>query len=205
MARRASCQSNLKNIGLGLMQYTQDYDETMPFAWYGTNTATDNGDNYKWMDATYPYTKNNRLFNCPSDIERPPYVHNDALLAGQTSTAYGSYVYNDAYTDGGQYCASPSGAALADVATDATVWVADGNGNFEFTWTKGANPGVVSGTPRYLQNISERHAQTVNVLYCDGHIKALKLDPLTAARSIADPANGNAPTDIMTAFTIQRD
>jgi prepilin-type N-terminal cleavage/methylation domain-containing protein len=29
-ARRASCQSNLKQIGLGAMQYTQDYDETLP-------------------------------------------------------------------------------------------------------------------------------------------------------------------------------
>ncbi|RYG53119.1 DUF1559 domain-containing protein, partial [bacterium] len=26
-ARRSSCQSNLKQIGLGIMQYTQDYDE----------------------------------------------------------------------------------------------------------------------------------------------------------------------------------
>jgi prepilin-type N-terminal cleavage/methylation domain-containing protein len=29
-ARRASCQSNLKQIGLGIMQYSQDYDETLP-------------------------------------------------------------------------------------------------------------------------------------------------------------------------------
>jgi hypothetical protein len=40
-ARRASCQSNLKQIGLRLMQYTQDYDERMPAPvantnpWYG--------------------------------------------------------------------------------------------------------------------------------------------------------------------------
>jgi prepilin-type N-terminal cleavage/methylation domain-containing protein len=26
-ARRSSCQSNLKQLGLGIMQYTQDYDE----------------------------------------------------------------------------------------------------------------------------------------------------------------------------------
>ena len=26
-ARRSSCQSNLKQIGLGLLQYSQDYDE----------------------------------------------------------------------------------------------------------------------------------------------------------------------------------
>ena len=30
-ARRASCASNLKQIGLGLMQYVQDYDEGHPF------------------------------------------------------------------------------------------------------------------------------------------------------------------------------
>jgi prepilin-type N-terminal cleavage/methylation domain-containing protein len=29
-ARRASCQSNLKQIGLGIAQYTQDYDEKLP-------------------------------------------------------------------------------------------------------------------------------------------------------------------------------
>lgn len=28
-ARRSSCQSNLKQLGLGLIQYIQDYDEQM--------------------------------------------------------------------------------------------------------------------------------------------------------------------------------
>jgi hypothetical protein len=28
-ARRTSCQSNLKQIGLGMLQYTQDYDEKL--------------------------------------------------------------------------------------------------------------------------------------------------------------------------------
>src|SRR5471032_187855 len=31
-ARRASCQSNLKQIGLGFQQYSQDYDERFPIA-----------------------------------------------------------------------------------------------------------------------------------------------------------------------------
>src|SRR5688572_16253581 len=29
-ARRSSCQSNLKQLGLGFIQYTQDYDEKLP-------------------------------------------------------------------------------------------------------------------------------------------------------------------------------
>ena len=31
-ARRTSCLSNLKQIGLGVLQYTQDYDEKLPDA-----------------------------------------------------------------------------------------------------------------------------------------------------------------------------
>src|ERR1700754_2640985 len=53
-ARRASCQSNLKQIGLGLLQYSQDYDERMIDAWRGpSNGPSDATNNYKWMDAAY--------------------------------------------------------------------------------------------------------------------------------------------------------
>src|SRR5690606_23019122 len=39
-ARRASCLSNLKQIGLGIMQYTQDYDERYPtnYWWSGSSS-----------------------------------------------------------------------------------------------------------------------------------------------------------------------
>ncbi|WP_395145752.1 prepilin-type N-terminal cleavage/methylation domain-containing protein, partial [Armatimonas sp.] len=43
-ARQTSCLSNQKQIGLGVMQYVQDYDETYPTAYYyKNNTATVNG------------------------------------------------------------------------------------------------------------------------------------------------------------------
>lgn len=43
-ARRASCMSNLKQITLGFMQYTQDYDEKFPPAlWEDPLTYTDSG------------------------------------------------------------------------------------------------------------------------------------------------------------------
>ena len=34
-ARRTSCLSNLKQIGLAFLQYTQDYDEAYPLTSYG--------------------------------------------------------------------------------------------------------------------------------------------------------------------------
>src|SRR5450756_1862181 len=58
-ARRISCISNLKQIGLGVMQYSQDNDELMPKAWRGSNGngAVSDATNYKWMDAINPYIK----------------------------------------------------------------------------------------------------------------------------------------------------
>jgi prepilin-type N-terminal cleavage/methylation domain-containing protein/prepilin-type processing-associated H-X9-DG protein len=69
-ARRASCQSNLKQLGLGIKQYTQDYDEKMPLP-YRTLAADDdtvtNYGRFLWVDAIYPYVKSTQIFYCPSD------------------------------------------------------------------------------------------------------------------------------------------
>src|SRR5947208_15595614 len=66
-ARQTGCLSNLKQIGTGLMMYTQDYDEAYPCNWYGGLWDTlPNGKQYKWMDAVYPYVKNEQVFSCPS-------------------------------------------------------------------------------------------------------------------------------------------
>src|SRR5690606_37027528 len=68
-ARRASCQSNLKQIGLGIMQYTQDYDERFPRAWsvYGDTSVLPVG----WADAIQPYVKSIQVFQCPSESTAP--------------------------------------------------------------------------------------------------------------------------------------
>ncbi len=66
-ARRSSCQSNLKQIGLGLTQYLQDYDEKMPNSAFGGVAAATDAVNYKWMDAIFPYIKSEQIFVCPSD------------------------------------------------------------------------------------------------------------------------------------------
>jgi len=60
-ARRASCQSNLKQIGLGIIQYTQDYDESFP------NMVSNGAPYYGWMQLTQPYVKSYQLFQCPSE------------------------------------------------------------------------------------------------------------------------------------------
>src|ERR1700677_3124023 len=59
-ARQISCTSNMKQIGLGIIQYTEDYDETYP----GTNGLINSGN---WAQAIYPYVKSTGVFKCPDN------------------------------------------------------------------------------------------------------------------------------------------
>jgi prepilin-type N-terminal cleavage/methylation domain-containing protein/prepilin-type processing-associated H-X9-DG protein len=77
-ARQTSCLSNMKQIGLGLLMYVQDYDENYPRADYTLptgpgplNPAASTGfalriNHYKWQAWVYPYIKNSQVFFCPS-------------------------------------------------------------------------------------------------------------------------------------------
>jgi hypothetical protein len=63
-ARQISCLSGVRQVGLGLAMYVQDYDELMPRIWYGPSSALQM---YFWMDALLPYIKTANFFSaCPS-------------------------------------------------------------------------------------------------------------------------------------------
>jgi prepilin-type N-terminal cleavage/methylation domain-containing protein len=47
-ARQTTCTSNVKNLGLAVMMYTQDYDETYPPLWYQVNDG-------HWPNVVRPY------------------------------------------------------------------------------------------------------------------------------------------------------
>ncbi len=58
-ARRASCQSNLKQLGLALVQYNQDADEKFPNG--------GNGAGLGWGAEVYTYVKSTGVYKCPDD------------------------------------------------------------------------------------------------------------------------------------------
>src|SRR5688572_13881160 len=64
-ARRASCQSNLKQIGLGFAQYNQDYDERYPSPCYGDWSI--GGPYLSYPVLLQPYLKSEQVFLCPSE------------------------------------------------------------------------------------------------------------------------------------------
>lgn len=183
-ARRASCQSNLKQIGLGLIQYQQDYDERM------VPLYTDPGytDTSQWAYITQPYLKSTQILRCPSD---------QSLVASNAS----SYVAPDLYYDSATMCgpwpdffprANDACNSNSLVNSAGTIWLMDGNGGspgkFHFyNQTTDPVPSMTTSDPKYMTGPGgslpiERHLSTTNVLWCDGHVKAMRLDSLLAKR-----------------------
>ena len=65
-ARQTSCLSNIKQVGLAVLMYVQDYDESYPV----TNIydfATPLGKQSGWSGRVIPYIKSTQLMWCPSD------------------------------------------------------------------------------------------------------------------------------------------
>ena len=65
--RRSSCQSNLKQIGIGVLQYLQDYDEKYPQAYYYKDDVNGDGGYVHISGMIQPYTKSFQVFVCSSD------------------------------------------------------------------------------------------------------------------------------------------
>ena len=181
-ARRASCSSNLKQIGLGLMQYTQDFDETMP----GHNMQN----RTLWMDVVQPYVKSSQLFVCPSH-SGGRYTPTTAGVDRPAPGGDGSYGGNVTGWNNGYPTPSfsiPDQGVFVNLsqmeAPSTTVMATDAAGAFEIGSDDGNLTGISGpiGQRTMLQNgqMRERHLETINVLYNDGHVKAVKLNALTA-------------------------
>jgi len=185
-ARRASCMSNLKQIGLGMIMYVQDYDERYPLnAWIPSVPQSDNsmpgakftislpsatpactgGKCVSWMDLIYPYVKSVQVFQCPSaqvGEGYPGYGYSSGL------SQYHSYQYD--FSRYGKIGRIP--VTLSDVQRPTEVFaIMDYNAQFSVY----ANPSDFGSAARsttpstYLRVLP--HLDGGNVAYADGHVK----------------------------------
>ena len=182
-ARRTSCLSNLKQIGLGLLQYTQDYDEQNSRSWFVNSGASSATGSYKWMDAIFPYVKNEQLFNCPSHTLPVTIAPSTSVFDSykfRDGTKWGSYAANVTYFGEGAINPFLARALSSWEVPSTTIYAVEGVGRYEIAWENG-NPPVDTQTPRHISvggfpTMTERHLGTGAVLYCDGHAKAQNLD-----------------------------
>jgi len=170
-ARQSSCASNMKQLGLAAMQYTQDYDETgIGNRGWGTegdptgqsNQAWDipdpsGGYFQNWIKEIQPYTKSSGVFMCPS-------TKGLAFTGTPSATCNTTYFMN--YFSQNQpaaYFKAPSDVVLMWEATP-TSWaraypIYVGGGRYCC-----ADMGrVTSATPM--------HSEGANMLFVDGHVK----------------------------------
>ncbi|PQV64120.1 hypothetical protein B1R32_107145 [Abditibacterium utsteinense] len=176
-ARKVSCASNLKQIGLAGLQYSQDYDErVMPLGYiYGGKTyywwgSVQNNVLNKSESMIQPYMKNTQIQACPS------FDNELRTVIGLTG-----YAYNDAYLHPSWYSGKAS-VSLAQIQDPSRTVIMADSARISFTDNKTLEGNTFLTPPsQTYPALHARHNATANVLWADGHVKAHK--PLFRAQS----------------------
>ena len=187
-ARRSTCISNLKQLGLAFQQYSQEYDERMPNAAHGGDLGI--AQSGVWMyysaypayaggasgnfDATrssiYPYANSKAIFVCPTD--------------GVGQKTGDSYAYNSCLTQTDDALSVWPGKSMSVVDNPSgTLLLAeeesDGQSTNDGLFNMSGNAG---GTQGYdSQSYADWHVGGSCVLFVDGHAKFNRYSKLVAA------------------------
>jgi prepilin-type N-terminal cleavage/methylation domain-containing protein/prepilin-type processing-associated H-X9-DG protein len=186
-ARRSSCQSNLKQLGLGILQYSQDYDERMP------SGARARYFTAGWSGQIWPYVKSKQIFACPND----PSVPVDGAGAPLPTFQIISFGMNDSLLgdqnggNGAPLSAFNAPALTVMLCETENNWVDPSNPTIELDspgatgdknfWGGKPSPGgsldkyatgPISGQDGLITSVG-RHMNGANYLAADGHVKWL--------------------------------
>jgi len=178
-ARQTSCLSNMKELGLGIAMYTNDYDSHYPGAGgtcfealYPNCSQGNPCPTGQWQWVTQPYVKNWQIYECPSDP--------------RTSNIPVSYVYNNwglnywsTNVGGLNEAATVSPATIAELVEGGNTGYTDGTAADmkgaqeveDYTlWTQWNR--ITHDEPDWnYSDKSPRHGDGRNVTWADGHAK----------------------------------
>ena len=165
-ARQASCESNIKQLMLGIKMYCQDYDEKNPTRMLQIQASGMSGgismlpgcnQNYylPWFEAIMPYVKNYQLLKCPSDgFGACGWKGVKSVLNPGGGSPIQSYGYNDNFN-------GISDAAMTQPSQAMQIMV--NCANSDANWN---DPGsYINGTN------GARHNSGWNLGFADGHVK----------------------------------
>lgn len=189
-ARQASCLSNMKQIGLAIVSYVQDYDGMMPDTLMGRDLSGASATFppcHVWAEIIQPYVKNTQVFKCPSwpfgytsHITGPVWgygavqeVMGYAGGLGYLAAEWGPYGNTD-QAGYGQSLDGMTEPAATILITDATNYV-----TVRAYWKRTDNAtqpdaatATMYGNAYYVVNSC--HNEGANCAFADGHAKWLK-------------------------------
>ncbi|BCM88399.1 hypothetical protein IAD21_00230 [Abditibacteriota bacterium] len=105
-ARRTSCVSNVKQLGVGMQMYVQDFDNSFPprlpdpaagSPYPCKPCRTDMGTSTTWINLAQPYVKSQQLFVCPSDTGVPASLVADPFNSASPRPATMASFYGSSY------------------------------------------------------------------------------------------------------------
>jgi len=222
-ARTTACLSNMKQLGLGLTMYVQDYDEYYPNIYQGWgNVSGAYQEGWMWKNAINPYTKNKGIMKCPSnpvaDVNGPGTLppgnsnnwngngmgyamENDKIMNQSYAMNAGSTTWC-AVEDHGTDWAPKKPLKLAAINKPANL-IAIG----ETTWRQGdfgpdwflQSGGQCGGLALYAHHANNGPA---NFIYYDGHAKGKRqmqvMFPLTQTEMVNNPPTDPTATHVVT-------
>ena len=201
MARRTSCASNMKQLGLAFTQYFQDYDERYPKAgnyqnwapgnghWVAGNQTTTEDQTLAYFTSTnsynatgvaanveagaiYPYVKNTQVYVCPSNRN----ADKSKLSYSMNCTLSGQAEFS------------------VQNSTEVILLVDEAYPSDGYFW---APKPTETGANTSSDQLTQVHNGGGNLLFADGHVKFYPFarypigdssDPSTGASSIANKA-----------------
>jgi prepilin-type N-terminal cleavage/methylation domain-containing protein/prepilin-type processing-associated H-X9-DG protein len=158
-ARRSSCSSNLKQMGLGIMQYAQEFDEHYPMRFEN---------NHGWNQTVQPYMKSADVFICPSN---PFSQYNQSNAADGYPEIRRSYDSNlrifgiDQPWAGGTVSMAAINAPSSKIMVNEVL---EYYGYMYPDWSLPANQHSIRDAG------FAGHLGTANYLFADGHVKSLR-------------------------------
>ncbi len=208
-ARQASCSSNVRQLGLAVNMYTQDYDEHFPLGgWRPTTAAGADDGTWDWQNTTAPYIKNKGIYRCPSSTDLDEDPANPQAWSWNRNPV--SYLYNNQLSgqppDGTWKTRTTKSLAVVNAPSDCWMLMdghsdwgglvgVDWMGRPNTTWlmedtTFGSAASLINGWLSW-QGFTwglPRHNGGANVCYSDGHVHYIKVNP-TGGNMTVDQGN----------------
>jgi prepilin-type N-terminal cleavage/methylation domain-containing protein/prepilin-type processing-associated H-X9-DG protein len=214
-ARKASCLSNCKQIGLAMQMYAQDYDELLP----GWNDPSRHPLASQWgswaivVPLLQAYNKSDNIWTCPSGPRTTAYLGGPKGAQTYVHYGYNEYIYNTAHAVSPKYAGNWNslaalGGTQAGIANIAVVSDCVGGsnggalgifndwGNYDNIKIPGDPPGFGLQRIKYANGFvngksgTMRHTGGSNVVFADSHAAFIQGNRMTGSYGSGTFANG---------------